>query len=101
MSVSASTQAPIELDLNGRHSKANLVWLLEVLTVQLKTVYFRNATEVANTLAQYGEQWTQDDKAGYRLKIAEMMMKEHFEEKTREVLADRCQVFMPASYGKN
>ena len=68
-----------ELDLEGRNSKANLVKLLEMLTVQLKTVFLRNQTEVETTLAKHGDQWNNDDKAGYRLKIAEMMMKEQFE----------------------
>ena len=87
-----STADDSELDFNGRNSKANLVKLLEILTVQLKTVFLRNQTEVETTLAKYGDQWNSDDKAGYRLKIAEMMMKEHFEDKTREVLTERWRI---------
>lgn len=81
-----------ELDFNGKNSKENLVKLLEILTVQLKTVFLRNQTEIETTLAKYGDQWNNDDKAGYRLKIAEMMMKEQFEDKTREVLTERWRI---------
>ena len=55
MAAPLETDENAELDLNGKNSKANLVKLLEILTVQLKTVFLRNQTEVETTLAKYGD----------------------------------------------
>ena len=77
-----------ELDLEGKHSKANLVKLLDVISVHLKSVFFRHYSHLKANL-DTNDQLTKEQQIHVRLINSEDMVKNAFPDTTEDILKEQ------------